>query len=517
MATTPTIKDNVTVIRTLSNKELRAFQKRDRVTDLIIRDLKKKGTFFNTPSGLFYFCKKDVPHLYPLEEDSISFAAFVGETYGLNRAEKRDFEHLMAGLEAEAQLRGQNVEVRRLAHFESSTNTLYVSRFDGYMYKLDGARLRCVTNGTDGVFFWDNPQWQPYRTVNSRTIRVFQRLIINSANFRNSGGVTAEDQRWVLKRWFLAQFFSSLHPTKPLLLVCGEKGGGKSSALRKWVKLLFGQEAELSALERGKADGFIACVTSQSIAVFDNVDEHVGWLPDHLAQLATGVNFTRRRYYTTNEQAQYRPCCWVALTSRTPRFIEGRDDVLDRTLILQTERRGMFRSEQILLEEIREQRNNLWTELLQELNSIVALFLKRGWRNVEVNCRMADFASFCLAISTTVDEAAQAERILAAIEGRQNEMLLRNEPISVCMETWLRNPANVGRKVDTAELNLGLKAIAQGQGTPWPHNSTQSLAQRLSHITTNLSKRFDVKVEHDTSNQCWYRFWPLGQSEVTTE
>ena len=85
------------------------------------------------------------------------------------------------------------------------------------------------------------------------------------------------------------------------MLICGEKGSGKTSALRKWLKLLFGPAGEVSSLEREKPDGFIAAVTSQPVAVFDNVDEKIAWLADYLAQLATGISITRRRLYTTNE------------------------------------------------------------------------------------------------------------------------------------------------------------------------------------------------------------------------
>ena len=308
--------------------------------------------------------------LLPIEAGSIALASLIQESYGVNRAERQEYEHIISGLQTEAYLRGHAVDVHRLAHYDAETKKLYISSFNGRVCRLDGKQIEQVSNGTDDVFFWDEPRWQPYEVQHqSKLAPLLDRLIFASANFASDYGLSVSDQQWLLSVWCRSQFFCSLLPTKPLLLVCGEKGGGKTLSLRKWLKLLFGAEADVTALERNKQDGFVAAVCSAPVAVFDNVDEHISWLPDHLAQLATGVTFKRRKYYTTNEAVEFQPRCFVALTSRTPKFVEGRDDVLDRSLVLRTERRERFASEHTQLRQISENRDLLWTELLQRPKS----------------------------------------------------------------------------------------------------------------------------------------------------
>jgi len=497
----------ISQIRRMSGREMRAHDRRALVTRRIIRDLQKNGTFFNTAEGHFYFRKSETPRLFPIGMN-LALTALIEEQYGINPAEEREFKHVLKGLEIEAELRGEKVQVHRVAHYDRETRSLYVSRFNGMVCRLDGEQITQVPNGTDGVFFWDDPSWEAYDILPVIQEGLVERLIARSANFCNTAGLTRFEQEWVFHTWCLAQFFGSLHPTKPILLICGEKGGGKTLCLRKWLKLLFGQGADVTGLERGKQDGFVAAVCSSSIAVFDNVDEHIGWLPDHLAQIATGIKFKRRKYYTTNELVEFQPQCFVALTSRTPKFINGRDDVLDRTLVLHTSRRKQFSPENDELRKIAVNRNALWSELLRHLNLIVAYRKIEKMAAENIDFRMADFASFAMVVGRVAGEGEMARSILQKLDSARSDLLLSDDPIALCLEKWLQNPENHRRKTNSDELNKEFCEVAKGENIPWFFQNARALGQRLAHITTNLKERFEVEVERDSSNQALYRFSP---------
>ena len=448
------LRDAVEDIRT---SPLKAFQKRQEITALIVEDLKSEGTLFKTAHGFFYFMKEPTPKLYPINGDSIELSALISEEYGINPAEKREYEHIIRSLEHEALLRGRSADVHRLAHYDSRTGRLYVSRFNGWVYRLNGRTILPVPNGTDGVFFWDDPNWQPYEIFPSKPRgqwrhALLESLIFNSANFKATDGLSVEDERWLFSVWLRSHFFGSLLPTKPLLLICGEKGSGKTLAMRKWLKLLFGASGEVTSLERDKQDGFVAAVCSQPVVTFDNVDEHVGWLAGNLAQIATGISFKRRELYTTNTQVEYKPQCFIALNSRTPKFIEGRDDVLDRMLVLEAERFHGFRGEAEILEQIAEHRNSLWTVLLRGLNKLLSVTPPNEFRT-RANFRMADFAGFAMAVARADGSESKATRILSCLEGRRSKMLLDDEPISLCLEKWLEKQTTVGDRSPAATCN----------------------------------------------------------------
>src|SRR6185312_15031624 len=99
--------------------------------------------------------------------------AMIADRYGINPAETRDFEHVLCGLNIEAESRGQDVEVHQLAHYDVHTGHLYISQFGGFVYRLNGETIEQVPNGTDGVFFWDDPTWHPYKVVAAASSGLF--------------------------------------------------------------------------------------------------------------------------------------------------------------------------------------------------------------------------------------------------------------------------------------------------------------------------------------------------------
>jgi hypothetical protein len=272
-----------------------------------------------------------------------------------------------------------------------------------------------------------------------------------------------------------------------------------------------------NTLERTKADGFIATLSSQPVAVFDNVDEHIGWLPDHLAQITTGVAIGRRALYTTNEEVRFTPNCWTGLTSRTPKFLDGREDVLDRTLIFRISRLEKNVPEHRLLEEVEQNRNRLWSELLERLNDMVA-WLTKNEQTAEVPYRMADFASFAIAVGKATGEEAIAISALNRMQGELNRTLYEQESLFECLREWLVTDAsNEGRLVTSGELCEELRTVAGGLNFVWPYDGAKSLGQRLPNVMTNLKKYFSVDIHKDSSGRNHYAFWLKAETRDPSE
>ena len=83
--------------------------------------------------------------------------------------------------------------------------------------------------------------------------------------------------------------------------------------------MLYGPAFEVEGVTRdGEADFYVS-ITHSPFCAFDNVDQRIPWLEDAIARLATGMKITKKVLYTTNDQATYRPHCFLAFTARTPR------------------------------------------------------------------------------------------------------------------------------------------------------------------------------------------------------
>jgi hypothetical protein len=278
------------------------FERWRRIGQIVIANLKQNGRFFNTTLGLFFF-DNDYGRAFPLD-GNVELAALINRRYGINPKE-HGFKRVLADLQSEAVFNGQKAEIRRLAYYDSQKRVLYLSRFDGYMYRLDGSAIVSIPNGTDDVFFFDDRlSWEPYSYLADATKGELDRQLIEGINFA-SFILSVEEQRRLLKLWLLAVFFGSIQPTKIILLLLGEQGSGKTSALRRIQKCIFGARADLLSIEKDKQDGFVATVTTDPLALFDNIDERVSWLPYALSRLATGVTFPRRQLYTTNFKVEF--------------------------------------------------------------------------------------------------------------------------------------------------------------------------------------------------------------------
>jgi len=492
--------------RLRKNRQLSYFERWEAIGEDVSKHLQQNGRLLKTSAGLFLF-DNSMQRAFPLHPatrpSDTGLASLILSRYGINGA-KHGFKHVLNRLNADAFLNVQVSQIRRLAYFDRPRGVLFVSRFDGHLYRLDGERVTLVPNGSEGQFFADDPRWEPY-SYSPTGAPQFDRILIESANFSNNGALSIVEQRLLWKLWTVAPFFPTLHPTKPPALFIGPKGGGKSLSQRKYIKFLYGSMVDLQSIECSKADGFASAVTSAPVVAFDNVDERIPWLPDMLARIATGTEFPRRVLYTTNDSATYRAECFLTLSARTAKFIEGRDDLPDRMLIFRTERRDCFVSESALLTEVAELRSALWSEFLDELNAILG-HLRKSHEEPAVKFRMADFASFALRVGEAWGCRNAVETIFRKLEREQANIVFEDDPLFDALVEWAHKPENEGRLVDCTTLNRELDT-----GIYWPYQSARSLGQSLSHLLPNIEQFLEVTVQRDRHNdRNLYGFHPLA-------
>jgi len=473
--------------------DLYAFEKWRRIGEIVIADLRRVGDFFDTPQGLFLFDRKCLRAFPLLNEPGL--CAVLNSRYGINPRE-HGFNRVLADLQTEAQLNGGKAEIRRFAHYDKSGDCLYVSRFDGQMHKLNGTCVELVHNGTDGIFFFDDhPNWEPYEYLGDVQPGKIDALLIESVNFAE-GHLSVGEQRRLLKLWLLALFFGSIQSTKIILLLLGEYGSGKTSALRRIQKFLFGHKADLLSIEKEKQDGFVATVTTDPVALFDNLDERISWLPYALSRLATGVSFSRRQLYTTNTKVEYPGVCWMGITARSVRFMHEQEDLPDRTLVLNVARIKQMRSEFALTSEIQQNRNALWSELLDELNRVVR-HQRASPPSTWLHLRMADFAAFSLSVASRWGCGEEVARAFEKLERAQANLMFEDDPIHQVLELWLKKPGNDGRTLDAGTLQAEWSCIASDHNIIWPFGNGRSLGQRLGQLSRVVQLSFDMTVSDD--------------------
>ncbi len=479
--------------------------KRREAAKLVIADLRRTGELVHAAGGRLFWYETYEKRLYDL--DAHPFRCLFLKRYQVNPAE-REFTHIFEAVKAVARDEGRRVHVVRFSFYDEKSERLYIYGGTGNVYRLDGASIQCVDNGTDGVLFeeGDRPNVIPADSTNL----VFEGdplggLIVGRVNFIRGSGVilSPEQQELMFRIWILATFFPELQPAKCLLLMYGEKGSGKSTTLRVVLKLLLGPDANVTPL--GKEDGFNAAVSTEYLLVLDNVDSYCKWIEDRLATVATGQTIRMRKLYTTNEMLSFPTRCAIALTARTPRF--RRDDVVDRLQILRVARLESFGLETEWYQEIERNRAVLWAQLLSTLNAIVAS-LRSSSSASPNSIRMADWAALATTIGESMGKGDAVRAALEASELDKAQFLLEADEIYDLIHalaherpysTWL-----------AGELFAELKHRAEKVDVEFTIKSPKSLGRILHRLEPALTLMISFSITtNDHDKQSVYTIGPL--------
>jgi len=482
-----------------------SLERRELAGKSLLAWLDENGGFLQAEEteALYYF-HRGSRRLYNLESDL--WACWLYTLTGANPA-GTDYSYLHADCRTAA-LQASKQRVVRVAAWDSQTRVLRVSRFDGTVFVLDGETIQEESNG-DNALFIDDPDCKPYSP--DFTTEGFLRFQTDGIPHWSTNNDDRLNRMYGLayRAWIVSTFFPELCPTKPLLCLQGEKGSGKSMLLRSMLQLFFGPLSNLSGVPE-KADGFTAAASSSHILILDNLDDFVPWIRDKLARLSTGAVDEYRKLYTSNELGRVRYRCWLGFTARTPDTLR-RDDLADRLLLLPLSRiEEGRRAEREFLDEVHDQRNIWWGDLLKTLNNVVAA-IRRDELPEGSKLRMADWESLGRLFACTEDNEDLWEEFICSLKQGQAGFLLDENPIYEALQIWLSDKANHGKAIYTRDLYTELTfALYGADGRPtmeWP-KSAPVFGRRLSEIRRDLSQRMRIEWHETGGRKLMYQFWP---------
>jgi hypothetical protein len=421
---------------------------------------------------------------------------YLNETYGLMEHEPwmtavhDAFRHYI-------QRRGTKAEMRRFSAYSPQTHTGYVSNYDGCMYKIDGANVSRVTNGEDGIFFADDDEGVPCADPD---IGPHGQLLdqLTNPNFAASGlsGITPEQQRKALTLWIFALAFPDLLDDKPILLVEGTMGSGKTSAITHTQLVLTGAKHPM-VLQRNKEDDFGVILTRSPIALFDNTDSFIDWVPDAIAAYATGAKWHKRKLFTDDENLVIKPQSFIAVATRNPASFR-RDDVADRCMILRFDRRTSFTASGTLTSDLIANRPALFGEYLWFIGQITErIRVEEGLSTRNEQFRMASFAALGRVIGRVLGWSdSDVTEVLQALQGERDAFVNEEDPLVELLEQWIaykskHQPSNIGRVINANQLHAELETLAGSKQMQWK-DTPRTLVAKLR--STYVERIFRVEI-----------------------
>lgn len=480
------------------------FQKQREVADTIIQYLGEMGYFIHSNNDEPYFFFNPDKKLFFLDKGSEEVAQLINTLSGLSSADS-EYKFLLTDARHEAATRGEKTTIRRFSWYDNTNNILYVDNNDNQIYRLNGESVDLVGNGADGVLFRNDRSMGSFEYLVGEDVDgEIDRLILDRLSV-DGRTITRDKQQFLLLIYLSSLFFGSLLPTRPILLFTGSKGGGKTAMLKLMGHFLYGSQFNVTSISKEKEDSFVANICNRHFVVFDNVDGKISWLNDALARVATGQTITLRELYTTNSIAAYYPDTFIALSARTPKF--RRDDVVERLLVLPTKRvnTNSFINELELLGQIDNNRNALWTEMLNALNEIIAKLPHIRAGHVKKH-RMADFADLGFRIAAALGHGDTFLEVLDKQKEIRNAFLLEEDPLLPLISKWVNETSNIDRHVTAGVLHKDLARLALTQ--EYTYKNSMALAKRLKNIQSELSEVLgvDLEIQPGQDNQNLYIF-----------
>lgn len=132
-------------------------------------------------------------------------------------------------------------------------------------------------------------------------------------NYLKEFGLDEHDREIILS-WLVAQLFSETMKTRPILLLQGPPGCGKTTLATFLLRLIESIDRNPIAFS-GKDDSLTASMAIHKVLVLDNLEFIKQSMIDVLNSVTTGTKIELRKLYTTNEVVEVVPRCSIIITS----------------------------------------------------------------------------------------------------------------------------------------------------------------------------------------------------------
>lgn len=461
-------------------KKLALFDKKRGVFGLIRDALLSDGFLCRTTDGRLFYFGKNERRLYDL--NSADFSYLLTAKSGLSATESF-FGFALNRLEAATACLSPT-PVHTLGHYDISTGLLAVSDAGpGVWVRERGGEWIRTHNGENGLLFFTECSATPFEPDFENHESSW---FLSNFEFVDNPPLSAADAKTLHTIALLQQFFPKLRRTRLISAFLGPKGSGKTTKIRTVGRLILGPDFDVTNLREEKEDGFVAAITNSTVIGVDNADSRVRWLEDGLATYATGLKYKMRRYYTTNEQAEFLPRAFLMLSSRDPHF--RREDVAERLLPLLSARPETFLDEGEIYDQLEKRRSAIWGDLLCMLAQTADAQQQTAPR---MKFRMADFAAFGWKLLKAKGREGDWPTLLDRLEKTQLGFAGEGNGIIDALREVLALGPIV--QVATGDLFKKCEAVAKEHTFGFPRTSN-GFGQKLANLINVIELELECKV-----------------------
>lgn len=506
-----TVKD---MVRELQIEYKRGLILKEKVADLIKDVIDKSGKIYKS-NCKYYLFLKDEKHLITLTDDSREFKNLLTK-WGVNASETL-FKYVKEELYVYCAEHSINVDIHKFSYFDKDNYAIYIYNALNAIIKITENSATTIENGDEGVLFEELNDYTSFKLVDFDKGKNY----LSEYLIKNLSLETDEYNINVFKLveiWFYSLFFESIMPTKPIFVLIGEKGSGKTSFLRRTGQILMGEKFDVTSISSDYKN-LTTLVTNNYFVVIDNLDSPTTQINDALARISTGQVIKIRDYYTTNKQVDYEAKCFVALTSRKPHFT--RDDVADRLLCVFLRRFEFFESENKLKLSTTKKRDEIMSNVVSHLQTILGSLKNNKDKNFKTNFRMADFAEFAFKIAQNKEEIKELEDMFSSLSKQQKDFAVKDDIVYILLKEIVGEKHNQNKSFSSNTLFQEFQNTAANLGLDKLFNKLYlqpvSVTTHLAQIKNNISDEIIMNRKRSHGNNYYYWFSLVDESKPISD
>ncbi len=314
-----------------------------------------------------------------------------------------------------------------------------------------------------------------------------------------------DDREWLVVMAFIIGLYVP-NLSKPLLVLSGDMGSGKTLTARRIVDLV-----ECSSLSSGlpairNGQELMRIANKNSVLLSDNLSNISNSLSDELCRIVTGASLAKRALYSDDDDWICEVCRPVIITGIPSNLIQ-REDLLDRTIPAKVSR--ISASKRRTQSELDAEFAKLKPYLLGSIYNILSKALKiLPSVKLEELPRSADWAKLCYAICESMDGHTGKEFLDAyqSILNKQTEMAIESSLVAqACRLLVSQTGAWEGTASQLHEIKLHYDGVLGHEEDTdarcylvnhpdWPH-SPATLGKQLDRCKSTLES-IGIKVKH---------------------
>lgn len=507
-----TVKDKVRALQ----GEYKGLELKEKISELIKTEISQTSKIFKSANRYFLFLK-DEKRAILLNDDSRELKNLLTK-WGVNASEAI-FRYVMQELFVFIADNAIEIDIHQFAFYDEENFILYLYNTPKSILKITNNAISTIENGDEGVLFEELKSYKPFELVEiDKNKNYLSEYFLKNLNFeKNEYGI---DVIKLIEIWFFSLFFESIMDTKPIFVVIGEKGSGKTSFLRRIGQFLMGEKFNVTSINSDYKN-LLSLITNNYFVVIDNMDSSTSQLNDSFARISTGHVIKMRELYTTNQEVEYNVKCFISLTSRKRQL--QRDDTSDRLICVFLQRFNEFSSEHGLKKSNMALRNIIMSYAVFKLQGIIGNLKKNNDKNISTVFRIADFADFAFKSASNDKDIEELKDLFLALSRQQKDFATQDNIIYILLKEIVGQNHNQDKPFSTTALFDIFKKEAEALGLERCFNgvytSPKAVTSQLMNIRDNISNEIIINRKKGHANAYYYSFSlvdktkPISQSQ----